>query len=315
MPNSQPMNVPKKLALKTRSGDQGLSLGTSRATEELNEDGSRDQIIRSSSSAIPDSNLLNPVEVDYAIQFPVVNSDLDQDEEWCEVNLDGQWQKIRFHDYDQIFSIPGLYEAIFYKALKCCSPTRVRKLLAEELEEAGISASSLRFLDVGAGNGMMGEQLRLLGVKHVVGADILPEAKVAALRDRPVVYADYLIADLTDLSDEERRRLEQHRFNGMTTVAALGFGDMPPRAFATAYNLVEAGGWLAFNVKETFVKGSDESGFSRLIRMMTEWELLDAHVYRRYCHRLSMDKQPLYYVAFVARKVRDIPEALLLALD
>lgn len=254
-------------------------------------------------------------ELDYAIRFPSINERLNQDEEWCEVNFDGQWQRIRFHDYDQIFNIPGLYEALFYKALKCSSPKRVAKLLGEELEESNVATSSLRVLDVGAGNGMMAERLIDLGVARVVGADILPEAKMAAERDRPAVYADYLVADLTALNDDERQRLEAHRFNCMTTVAALGFGDMPPRAFATAYNLVETGGWIAFNVKESFVKGSDDSGFSRLIRMMTEWELIKAHVYRRYCHRLSMDKKPLYYVACVARKVRDIPNEILVALD
>lgn len=251
----------------------------------------------------------------HAIRFPDVEQWLDQDEEWIEVHLNGAWQRIRCHDYDQIFEIPGLYEALFYEALKCTSPKRVAKLLSEELDDANASPASLRVLDVGAGNGMMGERLADMGVKTIVGVDILPEAKMAAGRDRPGLYSDYLIADLTALSDDQQQQLESHRFNAMTTVAALGFGDMPPRAFAQAYNFMEPGGWLAFNVKESFVKGSDDSGFSRMIRMMTEWELINAHVYRRYCHRLSVDKQPLYYVAYVARKVHDIPEALLVALD
>jgi 2-polyprenyl-3-methyl-5-hydroxy-6-metoxy-1,4-benzoquinol methylase len=261
-------------------------------------------------AGVPESS-----EAKHAIRFPDVEEWLDQDEEWIEVHLNGAWQRIRCHDYDQIFEIPGLYEALFYEALKCTSPKRVAKLLNEELEDAKLSPTSLRVLDVGAGNGMMGERLADMGVETIVGVDILPEAKMAAERDRPGLYRDYLIADLTALSDEQQQQLESHRFNAMTTVAALGFGDMPPRAFAQAYNFMEPGGWLAFNVKESFVKGSDDSGFSRMIRMMTEWELINAHVYRRYCHRLSVDKQPLYYVAYVARKVHDIPEALLVALD
>jgi 2-polyprenyl-3-methyl-5-hydroxy-6-metoxy-1,4-benzoquinol methylase len=297
MPTSQPVD-PKKSRTTTTSSNPA-----------------RSQAAGSNKSTPAKSENQRLMEIDYAIRFPRVDQRLDQDEEWCEVNFDGAWQRIRFHDYDQIFNIPGLYEALFYKALKCTSPKRVAKLLSEELEESEVAPESLRVLDIGAGNGMMGERLVDLGVEKVVGVDILPEAKMAAARDRPGVYADYLVADLTALTDAERQQLEAHRFNSMTTVAALGFGDMPPRAFATAYNLVEPGGWLAFNVKESFVKGSDDSGFSRLIRMMTEWELINAHVYRRYCHRLSMTQQPLYYVAFVARKVRDIPEELLLALN
>lgn len=255
------------------------------------------------------------VSPEYKIRFPRVEELLDQDEEWCDVFLDGKWERIRFHDYDKIYMIPGLYEALFYDALKCTSPKRVANLLLEELDEANEQPRSLRALDVGAGNGMMGERLHAMGVQEIVGVDIIPEAKTAAERDRPGVYDDYMITDLTAMSAEEIKRLQSHRFNCMTTVAALGFGDIPPRAFMGAYNMVEPEGWIAFNVKESFVKGSDESGFSRLIRMMTEWELIHAHVYRRYCHRLSIAKEPLHYVAMVARKVRDIPEELLSALD
>ena len=39
----------------------------------------------------------------------------------------------------------------------------------------------------------------------------------------------------------------------MTTVAALGFGDIPPDAFAAAFNLVEDGGHVAFTIKEDFI--------------------------------------------------------------
>jgi SAM-dependent methyltransferase len=274
-----------------------------------------------SETTIPGKKLSEPNEASestnpkYLIRFPEIKDQLEQDEEWIEVHLDGDWQRIRCHDYDRIFKIPGLYEALFYEALECTSPKRVAELLNEELEDAKISPASLRVLDVGAGNGMMGEQLAESGIEKIIGVDILPEAKAAAERDRPGLYEDYLVADLTDLNDNQQTQLKSHHFNAMTTVAALGFGDMPPRAFAQAYNFMETGGWLAFNVKESFVKGNDDSGFSRMIRMMTEWELINAHVYRRYCHRLSVDRQPLYYIAYVARKVHDIPEALLVALE
>ena len=43
--------------------------------------------------------------------------------------------------------------------------------------------------------------------------------------------------------------------------------------------------------------------------------MINAHVYRRYCHRLSVQGKPLYYVAMVARKVHDVPDSLLAPLD
>ena len=62
----------------------------------------------------------------FDIRFPSSNgAKFDQDEEWCEVRLEDSWRRIRFHDYDEVYSIPGLYEQIFYDELKCDSPRTV----------------------------------------------------------------------------------------------------------------------------------------------------------------------------------------------
>ena len=95
----------------------------------------------------------------------------------------------------------------------------------------------------------------------------------------------------------------------MTTVAALGFGDMPPLAFVRAYNLISTPGRVAFNIKEDFVHTRDPSGFSRLIRRMLDEQTMLPLAQERYQHRLSVQGNPLYYIAFVARKERDVSEA------
>ena len=89
----------------------------------------------------------------------------------------------------------------------------------------------------------------------IVGVDIIEEAAEAAERDRPGVYDDYVVVDLTDRrADDPRDALGARGFNCLTTVAALGFGDIPPEAFATAFNLVEpTAAWVAFNIKERFL--------------------------------------------------------------
>src|SRR5918997_860073 len=87
------------------------------------------------------------------------NVTMSQDREWCRVRLDEEERTIRFHDYAEIYAVPGLYE-------------------------------------------------------------------------------DYLACDLTRLGAEERERLCAHRPNCLSTVAALGFDEIPPRAFAEAYNLI-----------------------------------------------------------------------------
>ena len=247
------------------------------------------------------------VEEPFEIQFPQRDAgEVEQDEEWCEVRLAGQRRRIRFHDYAEIYAWRGLYEQLFYDELECCSPRVVCDLLAEQLETDDVDASELRVLDVGAGNGMVGEQLRDMGAGSVVGADILEAAAEATERDRPETYEDYLVLDLTDIPNAVQAALETRRFNCMTTVAALGFGDIPPDAFAAAYGLVEPGGHIAFTIKEDFMSDEDDSGFSGLIRRALADGTLVLERDRRYRHRLSVTGEPLHYVAMVAGKRRDL---------
>jgi SAM-dependent methyltransferase len=254
---------------------------------------------------------VSPVEARMPRRWEIILPDdlqVDQDEEWCDAVLDGRRIRIRFHDYHQIFGFPGLYEQLFYDTLECTSPRVVRTLLARALEEQGIDASELRVLDVGAGNGMVGEEIRALGAGTIHGVDIIEEAAQATARDRPGVYDGYLVADLTALAPARRAELAACGFNTMTTVAALGFGDIPPAAFAAAFNLVETPGLIAFTIKEDFVSAHDASGFSRLINRMFADEVITPLAEEHYRHRLSVRGEPLYYIAFVARKLRDIPE-------
>jgi len=245
---------------------------------------------------------------DLCLALPEPSVALTQDAEWCVVRTDDGWQQIRFHDYGEIYCIPGLYERIFYDVLKCNSPATVCDLLSGEMRKAGFAAADLRALDLGAGNGMVGEQLREAGVETVVGVDICEEAAIAAERDRPGVYTDFLVSDMTDLPEKDYRHLRAFRFTGMTCVAALGFGDIPPEAFVQAYNLVARDGWVAFNIKADFLTDRDPSGFARLIRSMLEEKTLRLMVQKRYCHRISTDGRPLPYVAMVGRKAEDVPE-------
>lgn len=251
----------------------------------------------------------NPKKLD--IEFPEDPGRLDQDAEYCSVLVDGEWRDFRFHEYERIFSIPGLYEQLFHDLLDCRSPDVVGKLLKEELQRAHVAASSLRVLDVGAGNGLVGEQLRTVGVGYLAGIDILPAAREAALRDRPRVYDAYHVADLTALSEKDQHELREARFNTLTCVAALGYGDIPPGAFRTAYNLVAEGGWIAFTIKDRFLSETDTSGFARLIRHSEEAGVLEIRSSERYRHRLDVAGNPLYYVALVGTKRADIPESLL----
>jgi len=245
---------------------------------------------------------------EFLVRFPAGDGDgpMSQDREWCRVRLDEEERTIRFHDYAEIYAVPGLYEEIFHRHLDCRSPAEVVGLLAQELRRGGHDPASLSAVDVGAGNGLVGEELRAIGIPTLVGVDILEAASAAAERDRPGLYADYVACDLTRLAPRERERLCAHRPNCLTTVAALGFDDIPPRAFAEAYNLIADGGWVAFNLKADFLDETDGSGFRRLIAHMLDEGTFEESARRRYRHRLSVQRQSLDYVALVGRKRGDV---------
>jgi hypothetical protein len=152
---------------------------------------------------------------------------------------------------------------------------------------------------------MVGEELADIGVETLVGIDLLPEAADAAERDRPGLYDDYLVCDLTALEHDEERRLEAARANLLTSIAALGFGDIPCEAFVTAFDAVADGGWIAFNIKADFLEAADRSGFSDLMAGMLEDGALEERARLRYEHRRSIGGDALEYVAIVGVKRRD----------
>ena len=227
---------------------------------------------------------------------------LAQDEEFFEIEEDGERRRLRCHDYGEIYAVPGLYERVFAEVLSCRSPQVVVELLEETLVRERHDPKTLRAVDLGAGNGMVAEELDRIGADSIVGIDLLEEAKEAAERDRPGLYDEYYALDLTELDPMTREEFEKREFNALTCVAALGFGDMPPDAFRTAFDFVRPGGWVAFNIRDQFVSKEDKSGFARLLDRLYDGGELIRHAQLRYQHRVSVEGEPIHYVAVVAQK-------------
>ena len=248
----------------------------------------------------------------HRVQFPKNElSDTNQSESYFYLQGTSNNRKLLFHDYDEIYQIPGLYEQVFYDRLKCTSPNKVTAILESSIKQSRDNFTVLRVLDLGAGNGMRGEELKKRGISRLIGVDIIPEAYEALIRDRPGVYDAYYVEDFCKLNKEKREEIESWQCDCMVTVAALGFGDIPTEAFVTAFNIIKNEGWIAFNIKDTFLDASDETGFSKLIRELIFSKYLDVYHIERYRHRLSIDGEPLHYFAVAGRKNAAISQEFL----
>jgi hypothetical protein len=160
-----------------------------------------------------------------------------QQEERLTVRFDdGRVEEMRLHEYGRVYSVPGLYEDVVQRQLACASPSELAGALAREVEAERASLADLRVLDVGAGNGVVGEELRRHGLREpLIGLDNEPEAGRAAERDRPGLYADYLTGGLDDFPIASL--VEEHALNCLVGAGALGLGHISAASFDAAWHL------------------------------------------------------------------------------
>ena len=94
------------------------------------------------------------------------------------------------------------------------------------------------------------------------------------------------------------------------SVAALGFGDIPPAAFMQGLRFVQTGGWVAFNVKQTFLDHRETAELNQTIRDLVFTDYLEIHHLERYRHRLSINGEPINYYAIAGQKTATVPPEL-----
>lgn len=201
---------------------------------------------------------------------------------------------------------------IFHKHLQCRSPPELVSLLAACVgsHPAFAHETRLDFLDVGAGNGIVGAEVRAQlarRVNRLVGTDILPEAHEAAMRDRPNVFDQYVVADLLD--ERQAEFFGKKQFDVMITCAALGPGwnDMPVQALLTALATVKDGGLVAITVNVCWLGKADETPWGQFIAMLdgkniNAWKSLKELQRKRYKHRLDVRGKWIWYMAVIFEK-------------
>ena len=231
--------------------------------------------------------------------------ELSPDETWIEFGPPDGRRRVGFHDYAGIYAVPGLYERVFYDTLGMRTAEVVVELFAQALATAGRAARGERVLDLGAGNGIAGAELRRAGVGHVVGLDVEPRAREAAMRDRPGVYDEYLVGDLAAWSGDQLAALRARNLTGLVAVAAIGKEHVPPDVLRWAVEVLEPRGVFAFAVlPELLPEGRAGAGRATgypelLAELLRDSETVSR---REYVHRRRSDGTPEHAVATAGRR-------------
>jgi hypothetical protein len=244
--------------------------------------------------------------IDYTVTLED-GQDRQQTEEAFVVTFDGgASERLRLHDYDRVFAIPGLYEEVVQHRLECQSPAKIAEVLLSVAELEGRDPHLLRVLDLGAGNGIVGEELRARGVRVLAGTDSAKSARVAAERDRPGVYDSYLVGDANGMP-ELGTLVRELGINCIVCAGALGFEHIEAHSFAELWDLLPPGAMFALTVHEDLAEPGTSDIGDELAAMRGDASQTEIVVWERFQHRLSMNGAPIHYFAIAARK-RDEPD-------
>ena len=213
----------------------------------------------------------------------------------------GRRRRIGLHDYDRIYAIPGLYEEVVQKRLRCASPAKLAEVLLAVAALEGRKPHLLRVLDLGAGNGLVGEALRARGVEVLVGTDSAKKARVAAERDRPGLYASYVVADSRG-RPQLGTLVRELGINCIVCAGALGVAHIEAHSFVELWELLPPGAMFALTVREDLARpGASDIG-DELAALRGGAAGTEIVVWERFRHRLSMAGKPIHYIAVAARK-------------
>jgi SAM-dependent methyltransferase len=241
------------------------------------------------------------VSIDYTVTLEDGPDRAPGDEAFTVTFAGGRRRRIGLHEYDRIYAVPGLYEAVVQERLQCASPAKLAEVLLGVAKLEGRRPHLLRVLDLGAGNGLVGEELRARGVEVLVGTDSAKKARAAAQRDRPGLYASYVVADSAGLP-QLGTLVRELGINCIVCAGALGFEHIEAHSFVELWELLPPGAMFALTVHEDLSQpGASDIG-DELAALRADPAGTEIVVWERFRHRLSMSGRPIHYVAVGARK-------------
>ncbi len=206
---------------------------------------------------------------------------------------DGTIEELRLHDYERLYSLPGVYEQIVHERLRCRSPVQIASMLAGAVDRLGWERARVRALDLAAGNGVSGEALAAHGLRPVLGTDIVGAAREAALRDRPGLYEQYLTLDLLALTTDQERAIHELGADALCCVAPVGehSQQLPPPALAAAVGLLAPEALVAY-MHDPTVGTPDPVTAAFWARWLGAGARAEELERRRYVHRYTVNGEP-----------------------
>jgi SAM-dependent methyltransferase len=209
-------------------------------------------------------------------------------------------ETVHLHEYARVYAVPGLYEHVVQDLLQCASPQVVAAGFMRAAASLGREPGSMTVLDVGTGTGLVGELVRRGGVARVVGVDSLSAARTACLRDRPGVYAEYVVGDF-ELGDGLREVLRPHELGGLVSAGAFGGAHATPRALENALAVLPRGAPVAFTIDERWMDESVPDGFGAAVARLEADGALTVTERTRFRHRVTTTGEPIFYELVVGR--------------
>jgi hypothetical protein len=236
-------------------------------------------------------------QVGWRVSFPPETSKIG-DERFLLCWDDGREERLRLHDYARIYAVPGLYEEVVQQRLDCRTPAQLAALVDAAVGQVGWARSDVRLFELAAGNGVSGEELAAKGLRISAGVDILPEARAAALRDRPGLYDVYLTGNPRALGRAAANVLRGRHLN-VLVAGSIGAGHLCPAGLAAALDLLTPEALVAYTT-ETGVRDPDVVGVLALMGRLARAGALREIARERYRHRLTTSGGERWYEAVVA---------------
>lgn len=208
----------------------------------------------------------------------------------------GRQVETGLHDYAALCEVPGLYEAVYFLCLGGRAPHLLVEVLARVVPAH--ERPDAQVLDVGAGTGVVGEQLRAVGFRRIAGTDLEPASEQAIRRDRGQVYEALRTMDLAQPGQGDLVWLGALAPRIVTVVGAVGFGHLPVEALATVIRVLSPGGLLAVTVAPDFERAPELAGHTALLLGSTYRE----RARQEGLHRLTADGGRIEATALVLER-------------